>query len=318
MNTPRAATYVVALGANNVDEYYEAPYWPAVGTKVLVEKLSHEIGGMIANAACVMGHYGLETYILDVLGDDAYTDEILRQLDEHGVNRDHVAIQKQRANDKTLIVLTEGERTILVVESTKPDPTINPATLELIASARYLYTSIDGLALLGDVDGEDFSAIRKGGVRIVLDVEGASISDVERDRRYCHEASILIFNQSGFEGFGGGEAPVETASRFMERGVEIVVVTQGSRGCRVFSGGTHLEVPGIAVDVVDTTGAGDTFNASFVFGLEQGWDLLETAQFANAAAARSTLAFGPRTGCATVADVASFLRDRSSGMESPR
>jgi ribokinase len=82
----------------------------------------------------------------------------------------------------------------------------------------------------------------------------------------------------------------------------------GAKGCKVLQkSGEYPLIPAINTEVIDTTGAGDTFNASFLYGLSRGWDVMETASFANAAAARSIGILGARSGAAGEAAVRQFI-----------
>ena len=93
-----------------------------------------------------------------------------------------------------------------------------------------------------------------------------------------------------------------------------LVYTKGSRGCSVYAGdGEPIHVPGYKVKAVDTTGAGDTFNASFLYGVSRGWTLRECAEFANAAAARAIGFMGARGGVATAAAVEQFKEQFLTG-----
>jgi fructokinase len=64
-------------------------------------------------------------------------------------------------------------------------------------------------------------------------------------------------------------------------GWDAVAVTMGARGCGLWMGGQYAELPGSAIEVADTVGAGDAFAAAFVHGLSQGWPLARIGEFAN-------------------------------------
>lgn len=85
---------------------------------------------------------------------------------------------------------------------------------------------------------------------------------------------------------------VELAKRLHARGVKHVIVTQGEHGALVLSEGTISEVAGIAVEVVDTTGAGDAFTAGLAVALVEGRDLIDAVRFANCCGALACTALG--------------------------
>ncbi|CAN5433199.1 sugar kinase [soil metagenome] len=117
--------------------------------------------------------------------------------------------------------------------------------------------------------------------------------------------------------FGNEENLIQLASRL---GVEDVatlaemiggttIQTRGDRGCAIYDNGTCIPVPGFAVQPVDTTGAGDSFAASFALGYLRGWDLERAARYANAVAALSTTGLGSRAGVPCAADVERFIEE---------
>ena len=83
----------------------------------------------------------------------------------------------------------------------------------------------------------------------------------------------------------GVEQPysLEACCRFWAsaHGCELICVTLGNKGCAVWQSGSLQFFPGVAVQAVDTVGAGDAFAAGFLHGLEQGWPIAKTARFAN-------------------------------------
>ncbi|MBM4412182.1 MAG: hypothetical protein FJ040_01855 [Chloroflexi bacterium] len=79
-------------------------------------------------------------------------------------------------------------------------------------------------------------------------------------------------------------------------GISVVVVTQAAQGCMIYTQGQTTHVPGFAVDVVDVTGAGDTFGGSFVAARALGQNLIDAARFANATAAICVGGLGARAG----------------------
>ena len=82
-----------------------------------------------------------------------------------------------------------------------------------------------------------------------------------------------------------------------------LIVTLGSAGARYYDGEKHVIVKGFKTDVVDTTGAGDTFNGALAYAIVEGFELLEAVKFANAAASLSVEKFGAQGGMPTRADV---------------
>jgi sulfofructose kinase len=99
--------------------------------------------------------------------------------------------------------------------------------------------------------------------------------------------------------------------RIRSMGPPRVVVTLGERGLVCLDGDDFGEMPAFAVDVVDTTGAGDVFHGAFCWGLIEGLDMQANLRFASAAAAIKCTRLGGRAGIPTRDDVLRFLKERN-------
>jgi 2-dehydro-3-deoxygluconokinase len=90
----------------------------------------------------------------------------------------------------------------------------------------------------------------------------------------------------------GPVSPEAAASQILKRGPKIVVIKLGAKGCLVMTQDQMVRIPGFQVTPVDTTGAGDAFDGAFAVGLLEEWTIEETAEFANAVGALTTLRKG--------------------------
>ena len=135
---------------------------------------------------------------------------------------------------------------------------------------------------------------RKHGVVSVLNPASAQMLD----DALLAEVDVLTPNESELR-ILSGLAPddpaesVELSHALQRRGVSDLVVTRGSKGALVVSAdGKTVRVPGHAVEVVDTTGAGDAFNAALGVGLAEGLPLLDAVRFATGAGALACTRLG--------------------------
>lgn len=299
--------YVVAIGPNAIDEYYRCDNLPKLGEKCFMEYLEAVPGGMIPNTASVMAGYGLEVYSLDTLGQDEYTAVILDDLKKNGVKTDYIDICSDIRNTKTNIILSENERTIFIIKNKKPKLFIDERKRDLLFGASYIYSTINDMK---NIDGSTdlIKQLKAAGVKIFFDVEKESFEDAQKDSFYFENANVLVFNEGGFEKYKGERTWEETDQSLFSKGVEIIVTTLGSKGCIVRTPHWIQEYPGVKVDVKDPTGAGDTFNATFLYGLLEGWSIKKITKYANFAAARSTMYFGPKGGIAPIKVIEEFIR----------
>lgn len=299
--------YIVAIGCNAIDEYYQADFFPVAGDKALMVHTDSIPGGMIPNAAAVMSRLGAPCYILDTLGDDKDTKVLMDDMERYGLRTDYVEIISGAPNNKTMIVLAGTEKTILVVTPTeKPFVRIDHDRQQLLNKAAYVYTIIPDLKNIANYETlvETFTS---HDAKLVLDAENSTFTNQETERFFFDHASILIFNEHSFDKFCG-DVGVEAVKTFIGESERLVVLTLGGDGCRIFSRDEDFSLPAYKLQPVDVTGAGDTFNGAFLYGLTQQWDLRKCATFATAAAARAVLYKGARSGAESVDTILNFMK----------
>ena len=110
----------------------------------------------------------------------------------------------------------------------------------------------------------------------------------------------------------GDQGSYAAAERLLDCGVKNVLLKLGSRGCLIAQGTLAKErVPAFSVNAVDTTAAGDAFNAGFAVGLMRGLTVARSAVFASAVAAISVTRPGAQPSMPTADDVERFLEQHS-------
>lgn len=299
-------SYVVCIGAACMDEYYTAQSWPEEGNKCKVDSTTNLTGGMIPNAACVFAGYGVKTYLYDVMNSSASSMALLDDLKGYGLDVSAVQFDDSLPDAKCIIVLTPGDRTILVVDSHKPVVELDERRLALMRGAAYIYTTVfemkhfkNPVAFVKD--------LKAHGAQIVYDVEASTFN--AEDMELLHLADILFFNEFGFAKFKGSQSDEAYVQSLFDHGVKIVTVTLGKHGSLVRTPNDTDRTGVVDFKVVDPTGAGDTFNSSFVRCILAGKDIHEAAKFANMAASWSVTQLGAKGGVNTVEAVERMTRE---------
>lgn len=307
--TNRLGGYVVAVGPNDIDEYYECVQPLVVGDKCFIRQLSVSPGGLTANSAVILSAFGTKTYLLDSLGDDQYTPMLLEDLRSHGIDTDYIEVLSGEENIRAQILLSGNEKTVLLYENHKPFITMTPQKRKLMEGASYIYTTMVNMK---EIEGnrELIDGLVAHGVKIMYDAERSTFTsyDDPDDRFYFERASVLSFNDASLEKFCAGRG-LTAIDELIGGSDKIVLLTLGAKGCIVKTREGEIAIPAYDVKPKDTTGAGDTFNSSFVYGLTQGWCLPKVTAFATAAAARCVTMVGSRSGIATLEEVEAFVKE---------
>ena len=298
--------YVVFIGATDIDEYYETDRpWPKNGSKCVFRFKSNELGGMISNAACVMAGYGQKTYLLDTMNESENSALALHMLDNYHLDTSYIFRDPSIPDAKCIIFQAEGERTIMVIDANKPPMVIKGKHKQLLDNAAYIYSIPDDLVRI-----EDFRTVlsnaRAAGAKLCMDIEAHKLDE---DRMWLvQHADLLFLNDDGVDNLRGQDSEEVLYERLFSYGVGMLVITLGSKGCMVKTPDSTVRVPAMKVQPVDTTGAGDTFNSSFLFQLLRGAGPEQAARFACAAAGRAVTIYGPKAGVVDENTVLTFMK----------
>lgn len=293
------------IGSSCIDEYYETDYIPRSGEKTLTRFVDKKVGGMIGNAAAVAASYGLDVHLMDVMTTGENTEFILEDCKKAGICLDMIRYDEKLSDVKCLLFLQGGERTIFVVPTRKTNVEPDEEQKRILEEAAYVYTNLEELKYFRDprVFLQWLQSVNTG---LVLDVEYIHEQERELEWELIQSASLLFVNEEGDEQLRS-KVSADYMRELGSRGCRIVA-TRGKKGCMVYEpyGGEVYCIPAFPVNPVDTTGAGDTFNASFLYGLMQDWNIKEAGTFANAAAARAILYRGARSGAVGQSAVEAF------------
>lgn len=297
--------YVVYIGQSQYDEYYKMDEFPRKGAKTFVKMMPTILGGMIANAACISAHYGLKTYLLDTLNYSEMSKWMIEEMtDLYGLDMSKIFRDEHTSDSKCIILLHGDDRTILVTENDRPDMIIDEDHSLLLNNAAYIYSGGDAIERLSPLK-KTINDARSHGTKIFLDLDSFNVK--ENMEWVIDRAQIISVNEHGFSKFCGNMSADDTVAKFFEKELETLIVTKGSEGCDAYTRSGVISVPGIKIDVVDTTGAGDTFNSSFVYATIKGYDLENALKFASCAASSACLKVGARSGATTESEVRKLM-----------
>ena len=301
--------YSVFVGDVALDEYYRADYWPTIKDKVNVTALPAVPGGMIANAACVSAALGMNVKFVSALNSGAITRHLLDDLENSGVDTSLVIFDDSLADSKTMIFLVEDEHTIFIPKLGLDSIEITKEQLSILANADFIYTTPTEIAVIqcGDMTSEDIiDHCRRNGAKLVFDLDVDYIKDGDEDR--FKRLDIAFFNEVGFDSYRSSLDYQSAADRLLSYGIELVIVTLAEKGCIVYTENETISSPGFKVDVVDVTGAGDTFCSSFLFALSLEKGIKYAAEFANAAASICVGKLGARAGAVPRDEIERIMR----------
>ena len=299
---------VFFIGDVSLDEYYSTERFPKIKEKVIVHALTPQMGGSIANAACVFAALGNNAQFMTALNPGAVTKTLLNGLNCAGVSTEHMVFSNDIPDSKCIIILAEGEHTLFIPTLALERIDLREDTFNALCSCDYVYSTFCELTPLRykDMGAADILAkIKQGGAKLWCDLDCAELTDAQRE--LFPFADVLFLNEKGAENMGS-ICGVDWQDRLLRGGAELIVCTEAGRGCTLFpKDAPALHVSGVNVGVTDVTGAGDTFGGSYLHAYTRTKDLALCAEFANFAAARAVTGMGARSGAASAKALLSFI-----------
>jgi sulfofructose kinase len=298
---------VVGFGANSVDFVTLLPAYPEQQGPFAKMRISRQAvcgGGQMATALSTCARFGLRTKYVGVTGTDENGRRVRAELAGRGVEMSDSVI-RDAPNQFAIILVDEssGERIVLWDRDERLALREREVPLEAIRASRLVHVD--------DVDQEAAirvaRACREAGVPVTSDLDRMT----DGTEALVEAVSIPIFAEHmppALTGIGDPEAALRALRRRHEG---LLVVTLGPQGAMALEGDRLYRAPGLRVEAVDTTGAGDVFRGGFIYGLLHGWPVERVLAFANAAAAASCTKLGALDGVPSLAEAEALLASAS-------
>lgn len=294
----------VVIGSLNMDIVVETDKPPQAGETKFGRSVRFVPGGKGANQAYALAKLGADIAMIGAIGQDAFGEQMSEAMSKVGVSMNGVKRLAGESTGVASILLAEGDNRIIVIPgaNARCTPEDVDAHLEEIAGADVVLLQLE--IPLGTVMHAARTAKRLGKI-VILNPAPAT----ELPEELLQVIDYLTPNENELRTISGnvegdGEALMRSLQR---RGVRNVVTTLGAKGCAyVGPDGVSGSAQGYQVEVVDTTGAGDAFNAGLAYAIACGSPLSDAVLFAGKVAALSVTKFGAQGGMPELRAVQEF------------
>ncbi len=305
---------IVVVGSLNADLVQRVERIPHPGETVLGGDLQVISGGKGGNQAFAAGQLGGAAYMIGNVGSDQFAPVLLDSL--QSANVDTRLVERIGGNSGTacILVLPSGENLIVISPGANGRLTGEQVRVRL---QPLLQDASDGALVLCQLEipleatVAALQTAREFGATTILDPAPAQ----PLDRTVLSLVDYLTPNQTEAGTLLGSHAPIETVEEAKAAGEQLlqlgpanVLVKLGSLGCLFASADQCEHVPGFAVEVRDTTAAGDTFNGALAVASSEGLAIADAISFANAAAAISVTRSGAQSSIPNRSETDAFLR----------
>ena len=287
---------IIVVGSSNTDMVLKSSHLPLPGETVLGGKFAMNPGGKGANQAVAAARLGGNVIFIARVGNDLFGRQAIDGFENHGIDTRFITRDEHEASGVALIMVDKkGENSIAVAlgaNGTLYKSHIEPALSEIDKSAfilTQLESPLETIVYLGE-------HARENGLKLVLNPAPAQ----QLPDKLLASLYIITPNEIEAELLSGIKVTDEVSARaaamvLRQKGVDIVIITMGSKGAYVLSDDLDELIPSQKVKVVDTTAAGDTFNGALVVALSEGMDLRSAVEFSNRAAAYAVGILGAQT-----------------------
>jgi sugar/nucleoside kinase (ribokinase family) len=301
---------LLVAGEINPDLILSGDVEPAFGqVEKLVESATLVIGSSSAIFACGAARLGLKVAFIGVCGQDLFGQFMLDQLDAAAVDVSHV-IRRAEGQTGLSVILAKpgaGDRAILTHPGCIPDLRSEFVADELLQDCRHLHVASYFLQTALQPGLADlFLRAHARGLTTSLDPNWDPAGKWQGFGELLRSTDVFLPNEK--EALAVSGAPtVEEALKALTRKCRLVGIKCGERGAFAGQGEATASARALPVRVVDTVGAGDTFDAGFLYGWLNGWTLDASLQLATACGSLSTRAAGGTAAQPTLAEAMAYV-----------
>lgn len=272
---------ILASGVSQLPSHWEE--------SLLAQNAWMSVGGGAANSAVTFSRLGESVKLLARIGNDGFGEFIESILKREEVSTDFIVRDKNLSTGIAVgIVHKDGRRCFIVARGA--NAALNSMDTDTVRPEETSILHVNGYFQIPGVEHgmEDvLERFMKAGTVISFDTASWDPSGRWYDsiRHFSRYIDYFFANNAQLSKLTGLDDMQRAAEVLMKDGVKNVIVKLGADGCTTYDASKATHVDGYTVAVVDTTGAGDSFDAAYLTGVLKGWDTRKCAMFANIVAA---------------------------------
>ncbi|WVE37816.1 ribokinase [Priestia megaterium] len=289
---------VTVIGSSSMDLVVTSNIRPGAGETVLGESFKTVPGGKGANQAVAAARLGADVSMIGCVGEDHYGKAILENFKSNGVSVENVKPVTESDSGTAHIILAEGDNSIVVVKGAN-----DYITPDYVEKAKEKIKEADIVLIQQEIPEETVEYVAQlcQELKVPLLLNPAPARPLKAE--VIEQVSYITPNEHEAELLFEGKEKEEVLKQYPNK----LFITEGKQGVRYFNGEKEVVVPSYQVETVDTTGAGDTFNAALAVALAERMGFEKGIQFANRAASLSVTKFGAQGGMPTRKEVEESL-----------
>jgi sugar/nucleoside kinase (ribokinase family) len=285
---------------------------PERGNVDFIEEIRLTVAGTAGGTVVDAAKLGLRSLAVGAVGDDEKADFVLATMQKFGIDTSGMQRLKGPPTSATILnVRPNGERPALHVRGASDHFDVAPEQYDQVFDAPIVH--LGGTGLLRTLDGEKSRVLlaeaKKRGCTVTFDLIAANAETIAIVQPLLPFIDYFMPSIEEARDMSGRATPEDCASFYFDRGTTCCVFTLGAEGAYyAHRDGTRLHVPAYPVEVVDTTGCGDAFDAGFITALHHRMEPELAVRFAQAAAALVATGLGSDAGIVSFDDTLAHMR----------
>lgn len=299
---------ILVAGEINPDLILSGNAIPEFGqTEKLVDAAALTVGSSSAIFACGAARLGLKVAFIGVCGDDVFGHFMLDEMSKRNVDISNVIVRPNEKTGLSVILNQDADRAILTHLGLIAALQASDISDALLSTARHLHIASYFLQTMLQPDlPKLFSRAHSLGLTTSLDTNWDPSDEWRSFDELLSQVDIFLPNENEAKAIAHKEN-VGSACKYLASKSKLVAVKCGADGALAQTQDVSLSVSSIQVKVVDTVGAGDTFDAGFMFGYLNKWNLEKSLRLATVCGALSTQSAGGTNGQPTLEEAMKYV-----------
>lgn len=283
--------------------------FPAWGTEAIIPGYAYRSGGVVCNTGLALAALEVEVSVISTVSTDQAGKDIMEELTQNGIDCSQL-IELDHVDTALSVALTHSEtHERAFVTSLGSQEFLYPNMVETALNKLHVesgdYVLVGGYFLLPGIQNRLLPTILQGlPCPVLLDTGWPSQGWSQKVQGEMAEllgaVDILLPNEKELSSLSPETISCLASKR---KGAGAIVEKCGANGSAVHVRGTKSHIPALTVDITDTVGAGDYFNAGFIFGMTQSYSMDQCAALGNATAALNASRSAERKDLASEAEV---------------
>ncbi|WP_113673628.1 ribokinase [Vallitalea guaymasensis] len=296
---------IVVVGSTNMDYVLKTNELPKLGETLSAMSFNTVFGGKGANQAVAAARLGAEVTMIAAVGDDSIGEQLKDNLAKESINVEGVNVVEGPSGVAMITVADNGDNTIVVYPGAngKIDEKWLEANEALIMSADCILVQLE---IPINVVMKAVKIASDNNVKVIFNPAPAK----EFPNDIFKYVDIITPNETELKKISGKDDIKEGAMELIERGANSVVVTLGEQGSMYIDKDNTISAGSFTVKSIDSTAAGDAFNAALGIKLIESDDIEDGLKYSNAVGALVTTKLGAQTSLPFKNEVETFIKNK--------